>query len=106
MVGEAPTQNVYDGRMRKIVARLEARVAPPDTVGVPTSLRETQDRELRVRVQAENLGGGLSMKKKAVATLEAPIGSTWQILCDEGAYLAGEDSAPPPLVYFSAAIAF
>jgi hypothetical protein len=26
--------------------------------------------------------------------------------CDEGAYLGGDNEAPPPLVYFSAAIAF
>lgn len=26
--------------------------------------------------------------------------------CDEGAALGGDDSAPPPLAYFSAALAF
>jgi len=29
----------------------------------------------------------------------------FSITCDEGAYLAGEDTAPPPLAYFSAGIA-
>ena len=46
------------------------------------------------------------MKKQATVTLEAPEGSTWSIVCDEGAYLGGDDTAPPPLVYFSAAVAF
>jgi hypothetical protein len=46
------------------------------------------------------------MKKRALVTLEQPEGSTFSIICDEGAYLDGEDSAPPPLAYFSAGIAF
>lgn len=69
----------------------------------PSSLSEHQHRELRVRVRAETLA---KMKKRAVTTLEAPVGSTWEIVCDEGAYLAGEDEAPPPLVYFASAVAF
>ena len=54
-------------------------------------------------IDAESAGG---MKKRAVVTLEQPVGSTWQVMCDEGAYLAGEDTAPPPLAYFSVGIAF
>jgi hypothetical protein len=81
-----------------IVRKLEERRAES-----PSSLREEQDRELRVRVRAETLA---RMQKRAVATLEAPVGSTWEIMCDEGAYLAGEDEAPPPLVYFASAVAF
>jgi hypothetical protein len=69
----------------------------------PSSLQETQDRELRVRVEARSLDG---MKKEAVVTLEQPVGSAFRMRCDEGAYLAGDDTAPPPLSYFSAAIAF
>jgi hypothetical protein len=88
---------------KPIVRKLEARGAPPGAGGVPSSLQATQDRELRVRVQAETLD---KMQKQAVVTLESPVGSTWSIRCDEGAYLAGEDTAPPPLAYFSAAIAF
>jgi hypothetical protein len=89
--------------MEPIVEKLEARAAPPSPDGAPSSLREHQDRELRVRVHAESAE---KMKKRAVAILESPVGSTWSITCDEGAYLAGDDEAPPPLVYFSAAIAF
>lgn len=69
----------------------------------PTSLQETQDRELRVRVEARSLE---RMKKEAVVTLEQPVGSVFRMRCDEGAYLSGDDTAPPPLSYFSAAIAF
>lgn len=67
------------------------------------SLRESQDRELRLRVSAESL---TNMRERAIVTVEAPAGSTFAITCDEGAYLGGDDTAPPPLAYFSAAIAF
>jgi hypothetical protein len=68
-----------------------------------SSLQEQQDRELRVRVEARTLEG---MKKEALVRLEQPVGSVYRMRCDEGAYLAGDDTAPPPLSYFSAAIAF
>lgn len=32
--------------------------------------------------------------------------SRWGITCDEGEAMGGEDSAPPPLVYFASAVAF
>lgn len=89
--------------MDEIVKKLVSRAAEPGPGGIPGSLQAVQDRELRVAVEAESLA---RIKKRAVVTLEQPVGSTWSILCDEGAYLGGEDSAPPPLVYFSAAIAF
>lgn len=89
--------------MDEIVKKLQARTAPPATGGLPGSLQPHQDRELRVVIDAESAGG---MKKRAVVTLEQPVGSTWQVMCDEGAYLAGEDTAPPPLAYFSVGIAF
>lgn len=82
------------------------KVNPPaesSLSGSASSLRKSQDRELRVHLTAETLE---NMKKKATVTLEAPEGSTWSIQCDEGAYLGGDDTAPPPLVYFSAAVAF
>jgi hypothetical protein len=82
----------------EIVRKVEERHADS-----PSSLSEKQDRELRVRVRAATVA---KMKKRAVTTLEAPVGSTWEIVCDEGAYLAGDDEAPPPLVYFASAVAF
>ncbi len=30
----------------------------------------------------------------------------FEILCDEGAAIGGDDTAPPPLAYFGAAFAF
>jgi hypothetical protein len=89
--------------MEQIVNKVEAPASQKSAEDTPSSLQGEQDRELRVQLTAEPQEG---MKKQAVVTLEAPEGSTWSILCDEGAYLGGDDTAPPPLVYFSAAVAF
>ena len=45
-------------------------------------------------------------KKSAVIDLVSPAGSTFAIECDEGAYLKGDDTAPPPLAYLTASVAF
>jgi hypothetical protein len=48
-------------------------------------------------------------KKRAEVWSEAtgrPSSSRWSIECDEGARLGGADSAPSPLAYFSAGVAF
>lgn len=89
--------------MEQIVEKVEPAASETSGEDTPSSLKGEQDRELRVRLTAETQEG---MKKRAVVALEAPEGSTWSILCDEGAYLGGDDAAPPPLVYFSAAVAF
>ncbi len=83
----------------EIVRKLEARAAAE----AGASLKPVQDREIIVRVEARSLE---KMRKQAVVTLEQPQGSAFAILCDEGAYLSGDDTAPPPLSYFSASIAF
>lgn len=89
--------------MDEIIKKVASRTAKAGPGSVPGSLQPHQDRELRVSLKAESLDG---MKKRAIVTLEQPEGSTFSIICDEGAYLGGEDTAPPPLAYFSAAIAF
>ena len=89
--------------MEEIVKKLVSRTAKQGPGGVPGSLQPHQDRELRVAIEAESMEG---MRKRAVVTLEAPEGSTFEIICDEGSYLGGEDTAPPPLSYFSVGIAF
>ncbi len=89
--------------MDEIIKKVVSRTAKPSLGNVPGSLQPHQDRELRISLEAAGLDG---MKKRAIVTLEQPEGSTFSIICDEGAYLGGEDTAPPPLAYFSAAIAF
>jgi len=63
--------------------------------------------EIRIRVSAETLGG---QKKRGEVWGETATGarrnSRWEMFCDEGRAIGGEDTAPPPLAFFSAGIAF
>lgn len=70
---------------------------------IPISLRPVQDRELLVEVAARSAG---KMRKEAMVTLVQPPGTSFTIACDEGSYLGGDDTAPPPLAFFSASLAF
>jgi hypothetical protein len=45
-------------------------------------------------------------RKTASVDLVSPAGGTFTIECDEGAYLRGDDTAPPPLSYLTSSIAF
>jgi hypothetical protein len=59
-----------------------------------------------IRVQARSAG---RQRKYAEAWPEVSDGkprSRWALYCDEGAGMGGDDSAPPPLVYFASAVAF
>ncbi len=67
----------------------------------PIGLSSVQKRDITISVEAHSLG---KMKKEARVT--SPRGGTFTITCDEGVHLGGENTAPPPLAYFSASIAF
>ncbi len=58
---------------------------------------------IEVVVEAEALE---KQHKKGQVTLKQPAGKTFTIHCDEGPYLSGDDTAPPPLAYLSSSIAF
>jgi hypothetical protein len=90
----------YQAMPEEIVRKLEARALASEA---GASLKPVQDRQIVVRVEARSLE---MMRKEAVVKLERPQGSSFAIICDEGAYLGGDDTAPPPLSYFSAGIAF
>ena len=88
----------------------EAVVSTPNLDEVSDNVKESEgasfldsSAELQVRVTAEVRD---KMKKRALATVEAPGFGTFSLWCDEGTSLGGEDWAPPPLAYFGAAIAF
>ncbi len=82
----------------------EAEVATPMLDQILDSAHGSQEgREVRVRLTAESRD---NMKKRALVTLEAPGFGTFSMWCDEGTSMGGGDSAPAPLAYFSAAIAF
>ena len=88
-----------DEIVKKVAEAAPASAAP---TGQPGSL----DREIRLRVQAKTMG---RQKKQAEVWSEVsgqPAESRWAIQCDEGTRVGGDDTAPPPLAYFSAALAF
>ena len=62
-----------------------------------------QGHELVLEVEAEALE---RQRKRARATLRQPPSTTFTLHCDEGPYLDGEDTAPPPLSFLSASVAF
>lgn len=83
-----------------IVTRIEQRTdAKEDGIG----LQPVQNREVVLVTEASALE---NMRKVADVRVEHPKGSTFRIVCDEGPCLGGDDSAPPPLAYLSAALAF
>jgi len=45
-------------------------------------------------------------RKDGEVTLVSPAGRTFTLTCDEGPYLGGDDTAPPPLAYLASSIAF
>ena len=61
--------------------------------------KPTAKKEVFCSIQSED-----GMRKEA--TVLDITGEKWRMICDEGPYLDGADSAPPPLAYFSAGMAF
>ena len=85
--------------VKKVAEAAPGSAAP---AGPPGSL----DREIRFRVRARTMS---RQKKEAEVWSEVsgqPAGSRWAIQCDEGTRIGGDDTAPPPLAYFSAGLAF
>ncbi len=58
---------------------------------------------IEVVAEAEALD---KQRKSARVELVSPAGGTFAIECDEGAYLQGDHTAPPPLSYLTSSIAF
>ena len=85
--------------MDQIVTKLESTNEVPPT-RIPSGDTSTR-REIVLQVEAETLERQL---KRAV--VQGGTGSSFEIFCDEGTPLGGDDSAPPPLAFFSAGVAF
>lgn len=71
--------------------------------GIPMALADQQDRTYDIVVSADQLE---NMRKQAVVKVGVPGTSVFSIVCDEGPALGGDDTAPAPLAYFCASIAF
>lgn len=82
-----------------------------DKTVTPTSFEVTQFEKpkqggrmaFEVNVIAES---GERMHKRALVEPNLPSWGTFEINCDEGGALGGDDTAPPPLGYLSAGLAF
>jgi len=71
---------------------------------IPVGMQETQKRDLHLEVEAR---AAQNMRKEARVTMHAPVkGVTFDMACDEGPWLGGDNTAPPPLAYFTSSIAF
>tara|TARA_A100001037_G_scaffold54587_4_gene46952 strand:- start:18955 stop:19245 length:291 start_codon:yes stop_codon:yes gene_type:complete len=89
--------NIFIGRiMEEIVRKIEVKESEPGLGG-----KDGSKREIVISLEAETLE-----RQRKVARVHAGRGSTFEMLSDEGQYLGGDDTAPPPLAYFSAGIAF
>lgn len=89
--------------MQEIVKKVaEAAPASAAPTGQPGSL----DREIRLRVRAKTMGRQTKQAEVWSEVSGQPAGSRWAIQCDEGTRIGGDDTAPPPLAYFSAGLAF
>ena len=82
--------------MEEIVRKVETKESAPGLGG-----QDGVRREIVIKVEAETLE-----RQRKLARVQAGRGSTFEMICDEGTYLGGDDSAPSPLGYFSAGVAF
>ena len=82
--------------MEEIVRKTETQEPAPSLRG-----QDGSRREIVVMVEAETLE-----RQRKLARVRTARGSTFEMICDEGEHLGGDDSAPSPLCYFSAGVAF
>jgi uncharacterized OsmC-like protein len=66
-------------------------------------VRPSRGQPISIRLEAELIQ---DERKRAVVVQDVPKGSEWEILSDEGPGIGGDDSAPEPLTYLAAAVAF
>lgn len=82
----------------KIVSKRTDRDERPEPDLAPSSTEP-----ISVRLQAEVIEGE---RKRALVVQDVPKGSEWELFSDEGPGIGGEDTAPEPLTYMAAAVAF
>ncbi len=85
------------------MTEIARRLGPEEAIGPmtrPPGQPGSTRREMEFYVHAETQE---RYRKRAVVHGR---GTPYEFYCDEGAGLGGDDSAPPPLLYFSASIAF
>jgi hypothetical protein len=81
--------------MNQIVRKLEEAPQAPEKPD------EQNRRTITLHVEAET-----QERQLKHAVVSGGSTSPFEVYCDEGVYLGGDDSAPSPLAYFSLGIAF
>jgi uncharacterized OsmC-like protein len=66
-------------------------------------VRPSRGQPISIRLEAELIR---DERKRAIVVQDVPKGSEWEIFSDEGPGIGGDDSAPEPLTYLAAAVAF
>lgn len=84
--------------MNPIVKKIENAVDRPGP-----AVRPDSEHPITVRLTGEIVE---NERKRVVVAEDVPKGSSFAIVSDEGAGLGGDDVAPTPLSYFTAAVAF
>lgn len=88
----------------EIVRKVDSRVTPTRFEVTPFRRAKPGERlRFEVNLVAE---AGEKMRKRARVEPNLDGWSAFEIACDEGLALGGQDSAPPPLAYLGAGVAF
>ena len=82
--------------MEEIVRKVEPKESEPNAAS-----QDGVRREIVIHVEAETLE-----RQRKLARVQAGSGSAFEMICDEGTRIGGDDTAPSPLGYFSAGVAF
>jgi len=88
----------------RIVSRID-RMPEPTAFKIETAKKSKEGLDLEVHVLAE-LMPGPGLVKRCYVKPNAPGFGAFELYCDEGLSIGGADTAPAPLSYLAAGIAF
>ena len=87
-----------------IVSRID-RIPEPTAFTIETAKKSREGMDLEVHVLAE-LVPGPGLVKRGYVKPNIPTFGAFELYCDEGAAIGGSDTAPAPLSYLAAGVAF
>ncbi len=87
-----------------VVTKID-RMPEPTAFRIETAKKSKEGLDLEVHVLAE-LSPGSGLVKRAYVKPNVPSFGAFELYCDEGMSIGGSDTAPAPLSYLAAGIAF
>lgn len=99
-----PSNETWQGGIRPIVTRVE-KMPDPVSFDIQTARKTSEGLDLELHVLAE-LVDGPGLVKRGYVKPNIPTFGAFQLYCDEGSVIGGSDTAPAPLSYLAAGIAF